>query len=713
MTPAALLVELGHAGLAYKERSRYVSFDCPNCDEKGSAYAYHSKLDGRPNDFGDWSCNRCQAEGSLVKPEPSTTAPPLEARPAQPDNTRDFLDGLGRLSDEARAYLELRLPKIDVDDLVARGVVGSPGHARRREARNLAERGYGVMTPLHSLREPARIVSAQVRWSRHGCAVPEHNGKPLKVRSLSGGYGDGGACFGRLDEALAAADNLAKPAPKVDLDTELNKLELPRVAGLAPDARATARRLRHRTGSPLKRWSRVGVCGRYTSKHYELLTHELKRSEQRVCESQACPHCRSERLAELAHVVRSAWPSTLLAGSVSLAELGKLKRDGEKLRFETQLETAKRLRARVSRHTKEARQLGASYVLMTDAERGRLCVLSEDDELVAGALAKTFGELLAVDRDTALLECLAPCYLSLAQRLKRVLEDTPGAVEDDDWLLSRSKSESVVGDGLPLLDYSELRTRARGAGKPTLIIAEGDVDYATVRGAGHDNVVGVPGCGMAVSVVRELGRRSWRGRVVLSLDGDDAGAASFELVREAIERDKLEGLKLVNGRPDNGRDLNDVWVIEGPGAFNELLDGRRPKALGKPGEQAPCVWVHCDNERAGRIAAVTLSRIDIDNLVRLADDGTMGLPPHSTGNLIRGVPRAMGAPFYLALEALLKELGYTERLPWTGGGDSELDGHAESVKRAVEATSQQGVWSGPPMPAGSDSRPIIFHTGDS
>jgi hypothetical protein len=88
-----------------------------------------------------------------------------------------------------------------------------------------------------------------------------------------------------------------------------------------------------------------------------------------------------------------------------------------------------------------------------------------------------------------------------------------------------------------------------------LIIVEGLVDYLTAAAAGVPAVVGVPGVGLAQKVARALVSRGWAGRLLVSLDGDNAGARGLAEIKRELERSSVE---LATARPDSG-DLNDIW----------------------------------------------------------------------------------------------------------------------------------------------------------
>ena len=90
---------------------------------------------------------------------------------------------------------------------------------------------------------------------------------------------------------------------------------------------------------------------------------------------------------------------------------------------------------------------------------------------------------------------------------------------------------------------------------PTLIIAEGDIDYLTLRACGYDNVVGVPGAAQAKNVIRHLQDIEWSGVVIMSLDGDNAGNKSLKEVKKIIEGKKI---LICNARTDD-TDINDIY----------------------------------------------------------------------------------------------------------------------------------------------------------
>lgn len=88
-----------------------------------------------------------------------------------------------------------------------------------------------------------------------------------------------------------------------------------------------------------------------------------------------------------------------------------------------------------------------------------------------------------------------------------------------------------------------------------LIVVEGLVDFLTARAAGVCGLVGVPGVGLAKRLAKELESRAWGGLLIVSLDGDDAGAAGLADITKALKDSYVE---VETGRPSSG-DINDIW----------------------------------------------------------------------------------------------------------------------------------------------------------
>lgn len=126
-----------------------------------------------------------------------------------------------------------------------------------------------------------------------------------------------------------------------------------------------------------------------------------------------------------------------------------------------------------------------------------------------------------------------------------------------------------------LLDEAE-RVRKEG-GIPTLIVAEGDVDFLTILGSKLPNVVGIPGCGMAPHIINYLKEIKWRGNLILSLDGDDAGQKSVaRALRNYSEEDSF---KVFNARFDK-YDINDIYNnLGGQEAVRRVMAYARPVVL--------------------------------------------------------------------------------------------------------------------------------------
>lgn len=94
---------------------------------------------------------------------------------------------------------------------------------------------------------------------------------------------------------------------------------------------------------------------------------------------------------------------------------------------------------------------------------------------------------------------------------------------------------------------------------PYIILAEGDVDYLTLKACGYNQTVGVPGVGQAIKVIQHLMEIEWKGIVYLSLDGDKAGNDSVEKIVEIVKSSKYNDLILMNARPKKGMDINDIY----------------------------------------------------------------------------------------------------------------------------------------------------------
>lgn len=140
-----------------------------------------------------------------------------------------------------------------------------------------------------------------------------------------------------------------------------------------------------------------------------------------------------------------------------------------------------------------------------------------------------------------------------------------------------------IKDTIEMVDKHSLEN---GIEEPTIILAEGDVDFLTLRASGYDNVIGVPGAGQAVKVVQYLKDIKWRGNLVVSLDGDKAGEESYQkAAKAAIGSD----VTIVNGRPPNNLDLNDVYNKWGKEEFHRLIKTAKPKAKNRKIEWAKIV----------------------------------------------------------------------------------------------------------------------------
>jgi hypothetical protein len=212
-TVTDLMAALG--GLEPRERNDKVIFNCPDCGGRRKAFVKLEKTGKggnlRPNYWGDWKCNRgsCGASGSLLDPSSQSTQrttsrrqPTLKTRP-RVDNTKSISKGLGSLSPAAHRYLSGRLRGLSVSLLEDSKLVGDPSRIGHDSAKDYQEWGYELLVPLHGIREPSKIASAQCRFT--GTKNPEN-----KILSLKGNYPTGGVTFGRLDHALEAANNAGR-----------------------------------------------------------------------------------------------------------------------------------------------------------------------------------------------------------------------------------------------------------------------------------------------------------------------------------------------------------------------------------------------------------------------------------------------------------------------------------------------------------------------
>lgn len=108
---------------------------------------------------------------------------------------------------------------------------------------------------------------------------------------------------------------------------------------------------------------------------------------------------------------------------------------------------------------------------------------------------------------------------------------------------------------------------------PSLIIAEGDIDYLTLRAIGYRNVIGVPGAPQARNVAKHLESINWKGLVYLSLDGDNAGEKSVESFCKLIKSDDIV---VMNARPHHC-DINDAYrAWDGADAIARIFEYARP-----------------------------------------------------------------------------------------------------------------------------------------
>lgn len=108
---------------------------------------------------------------------------------------------------------------------------------------------------------------------------------------------------------------------------------------------------------------------------------------------------------------------------------------------------------------------------------------------------------------------------------------------------------------------------------PSIIVAEGDIDYLTLRACGYDNSVGVPGVDQAKNVARYLQDIEWRGILILSMDGDNSGERSVKKVAKIIENDNIV---VMNGRPFDS-DINDAYnKWGGKAAIDKIIQYARP-----------------------------------------------------------------------------------------------------------------------------------------
>lgn len=166
-----------------------------------------------------------------------------------------------------------------------------------------------------------------------------------------------------------------------------------------------------------------------------------------------------------------------------------------------------------------------------------------------------------------------------AQTRYSFFNSKPTLVSDDGPIKTRSLKNCPYGeDGATFgslkkaLEIADKEASAIGQ-LPIIIITEGDIDYLTLRGCGYDNAIGVPGAGQAKNVARYLQDIEWRGILILSMDGDNAGEASVNAVGNLIEN---ENIILMNARPLDC-DINDVYnQWGGQEAIQRLIQYSRP-----------------------------------------------------------------------------------------------------------------------------------------
>jgi hypothetical protein len=112
-----------------------------------------------------------------------------------------------------------------------------------------------------------------------------------------------------------------------------------------------------------------------------------------------------------------------------------------------------------------------------------------------------------------------------------------------------------------------------------LVIAEGDIDFLTVRLSSIPYSVGINGVGRAAHVLRYLISISWKGRLILALDNDDAGRGAIENCRRILvdAGEKGDGIELAAAVPQADKDINDLFRRAGGGcpgakAVHELIE---------------------------------------------------------------------------------------------------------------------------------------------
>lgn len=89
-----------------------------------------------------------------------------------------------------------------------------------------------------------------------------------------------------------------------------------------------------------------------------------------------------------------------------------------------------------------------------------------------------------------------------------------------------------------------------------IIVVEGMMDFLTIRALSYDNSVGIAGASQALNVAQELWDRGWNGHLLVSLDGDEAGAMGVRAVAKKIA--DCRNIKVFNARPFEC-DLNDAY----------------------------------------------------------------------------------------------------------------------------------------------------------
>ena len=143
---------------------------------------------------------------------------------------------------------------------------------------------------------------------------------------------------------------------------------------------------------------------------------------------------------------------------------------------------------------------------------------------------------------------------------------------------SRRLQTTVGGFGGEVVTFNRLDLALDAADDcGGLVVAEGNFDVLSVLASGWRAVVGVPGVGQAVSLARHLREIGWSGRLLLSLDGDGAGAEGVARVVAELADDSAEegDIAVFNARPATG-DLNDVWMAGGRESVLALFSAARP-----------------------------------------------------------------------------------------------------------------------------------------